>query len=839
LEEALEGRRQVIFVTGEAGIGKSTLVEAALERVAADHHVCVARGQCLEQYGASEAYLPVLDALARLCRGTGRELLVSLLKTQAPTWLAQMPWLTGAAEREALQREVVGATRERMLREMAEMVETLTASVPIALLLEDLHWSDYSTLDLISYLARRREPARLLLLGTYRPADVSLSQRPLTAIKQELQMHRQCEELRLTFLTEDAIAEYLATRFPEHRFPAEFARLLHQRTEGNPLFLVNLVDYLLTGRLIGQTEGRWTMNAAVPEVELGVPESIRQMIENQVNNLGKEEQRVLETASVAGVEFSALAVACGLDTDVIRVEESCDELARRQQFLRPVGSHTLPGGLLTTRYSFIHALYQNAIYERVAAARRARLHQRIGERWENIYGEAAGEIAAELAMRFEQGGDFGRALKYLQQAAENATRRFANREAAGLARHGLELLGLLPETSDRVRQELMLQIALCVPLAATEGYGSAEVEKHYDRARELCRQLGESSHLSSVLSGLLRFYIIRARLAEARDMAQQLLRVAESEQDTTLLVEAHFALGVAFVNMGEFRLAWEHLERGISLYDPRQQSAYLFFYGHDPGVVCRAFGSWALWSLGYTDQAQERNREALAAARELRHPETLCFALFFAAWMYQLRCESQKTLALAEAVIAHANEHGLAQWSAFGTSLHGWALAKAGQRGEGIKQMRAALAAYKAIGSEISRPHFLALLAEALAEDGQLEEGLNILAEAMAAAENSGDRYYEAELCRLRGELSLRLDADKQSAESRAKENYLRAIEIARQQNARAFELRTALSLCRLWKQQGRRAEAHSMLSEIYDWFTEGFDTSEIKEARALIEELS
>jgi len=241
---AFGGERQVVFVTGEAGIGKTTLVEAFLQRVAGDPKIRVGQGQCLEQYGAGEAYLPALEAISRLCQEPGRERLVELLRRHAPTWLQQMPWLVGEADREGLQREVIGATRERMMREMAEALEALTSETPLVLVLEDLHWSDYSTLDLVSYLARRRKPARLLLVATYRPVEVTLSEHPLKGVKQELQAHRQCEELPLEYLSREAVGEYLTSRFTRHEFPAAFAALLHGRTEGNPFFLVNAVDYL-------------------------------------------------------------------------------------------------------------------------------------------------------------------------------------------------------------------------------------------------------------------------------------------------------------------------------------------------------------------------------------------------------------------------------------------------------------------------------------------------------------------------------------------------------------------------------------------------------------------
>ncbi len=445
LASALRANTQMVFVTGEPGIGKTTFVEAFLHQATAIHGISIARGQCLEQYGAGEAYLPVLDALSRLARESAGERVVNELRRHAPTWLIQMPGLTTAADREALQKEVLGASRERMLREMAQALEALTAEKPLVLVLEDLHWSDYSTLDLISYLARRRHATRLMVVGTYRPVEVILNEHPLKGVKQELQMHRLCEELPLEYLTEGNVVEFLAGNFPGNDFPTGLAQLIHQRTEGNPLFIVNVVDYLLDRKTIVEVGGRWKLRVELAEVEVGVPENIRHLIEKQIERLNDEEQRILEGASIVGMDCSAVAMSAGLGEDVMKIEEVCDSLARRHQFILPAYLTELPDGTITPRYRFIHALYLDVLYKRVAATRRSQIHGRIGERGEAIYGERVGEIAAELAVHFEQARDWNRAVKYLQLAAENAAGRFANHEAVALAHHGLELLDTLPE----------------------------------------------------------------------------------------------------------------------------------------------------------------------------------------------------------------------------------------------------------------------------------------------------------------------------------------------------------------------------------------------------------
>ncbi len=327
LDKALRGERQLVFITGEPGIGKTTVVDAFLQQLAAGGDPWLGRGQCIEHYGAGEAYLPLLAALGRLCRGPEGQHLIALLSQHAPTWLVQMPALLSAAELEALQRKTQGATRERMLREMAEAVEALTAERPLLLWLEDLQWSDVSTLDWLALVARRREPARLLVIGTYRPMDVLVREHPLRALKQELQVHGYCTELLLDFLSEAHVAEYLAVRFgvgAVREPPLQtLAKLIHRRTDGNPLFMVNVVNDLVARGVLVQSDGRWELQGRVEELKGGVPESLQQLIEQQIARLRPETQRLLEVASVAGAEFSAAAVAAGVETEVDVIEEQC------------------------------------------------------------------------------------------------------------------------------------------------------------------------------------------------------------------------------------------------------------------------------------------------------------------------------------------------------------------------------------------------------------------------------------------------------------------------------------------------------------------------------------
>jgi predicted ATPase len=383
LEKALQGQRQVVFVTGEPGIGKTALVETFASQAAKDGTFRVGRGQCVDHYGTGEAYLPWLDILSQLGQSQERELLAQLLHRYAPTWLALMPSLISPAERKMLQRGVTPTARERMLRELAQALEALARELPLMLLLEDLHWSDYCSLDLVLYLATRREAARLLLVGTYRPVEVILSDHPLKAVKQELQIHRQCEEIRLGSISDTAVADYVDARFS--RVSGQLAPLVYKRTDGNPLFMVNLTDYLVAKEFMVQVNDRWELKGHAREV--GVPESLRVMIERQVERLSPQDQRMLEAASVAGIEFSDVIMGDVLEKDCEEIQEQCEGLVQREQFLRVKGREKLPDGAETTRYAFTHALYKDVLYHRLTAGRRARLRRRIGAVLEASYAE--------------------------------------------------------------------------------------------------------------------------------------------------------------------------------------------------------------------------------------------------------------------------------------------------------------------------------------------------------------------------------------------------------------------------------------------------------------------
>ncbi|HEX8118759.1 MAG TPA: hypothetical protein VF521_15895, partial [Pyrinomonadaceae bacterium] len=517
-------------------------------------------------------------------------------------------------------------------------------------------------------------------------------------------------------------------------------------------------------------------------------------------------------------------------------------LERKFAFVKLLREDEFPDRTLTSRYRFVHLLYQNALYATLRPTRRAGLSAAVAQALLGFYGKRGEEVAAQLASLFEAARDFSRATDFYLLAARGAARVCANREAVVLARHGLDTLRALPESVERDQRELRLQIIQGISLMTTQGYASPEIEETYERARELCRRLGDSVKLLTVLAVLGGFCSVRAEHEAAYEMARQLLPLAEQGPDATQLTEAHWALGATETDLGRFDSALDNFRKGIAYCKSQPRASRPLDSAHDPGVRCLAYGARGLWFLGYAEQSQVMLDEALAAAEEIANPHTLNFAFMIATYIYQYGYETEKTLAWADKALALSREHGFDYLKALMKIARGWALARLGQSAEGIECLRRGLAAYKATGAGVGVPHFYVLLAETQLRQEPAQEGLATLDQALALVHKTKEAYYEAEVHRVRGELLLKRDLEMPGAtpdaQAEAEDCFRQAASVARGQRAKFFELRAATSLAGLWRRQGRAAQAHAMLSESYGWFTEGFDAPDLKEAKALLDSL-
>jgi predicted ATPase len=839
--QVLEGRRLVLFVAGEAGIGKTTFVEAFLDSIAQDGIARVGRGQCVEQYGSGEPYMPVLEALSRLSRESEGAQVIEVLNQFAPTWLAQMPELLTREERVRLQSEMLGVTQQRMLREMTQALEALAAETPLVLLLEDLHWSDFSTLELISAIARRSEPARILIIGTYRPVEILATDHPLRTMKQELELHRYCRELRLQLLSEQNVVDYLARRIAGNgsRQFGTLAPVIHARTDGNPLFMSNMVDYLLldAGLLTSSpevSEAEWAETLRTHRLD--ALRGIRQMIERNLERLKPDEQAVLESASVAGAEFSAATVAAALGRPQNEVEACCMRLSRREQFVSELGPVAWPDGTVATGFRFHHALYQEVLYGRLSIGHQVDLHRLIAMREEVGYGDRAGEVATELAHHYRRANDKSKAVKYFQLAGQRAITRAAMIEAERHFTDALELLNELPESVERDRRELDLQVAVGAALIPVKGWAAAATGRAYTRARELCDRLGDSPELFPALFGMYAMYLVRGDVRNANALSEELMRRADNTEDSALKLYARIAAGVAAYFVGDFSRALEHLEMGISIYDQERHRTLSLSYGFDAGVWCLCYSAATHWHLGFPERALKRSNEALILAEKLAHPLFLAQAELWASILGLFRREPSVVLQTTTSLTKRSTEHGITDWLDWANCLRGWATATHGNQDEGIAQLRESVLALETKGAGVWRPFFLSLLAETCVETNRVDDGLRAVTEALTAADKHEEREHDAEIHRLRGELLLR-QIDSNAAE--AQRCFEHSIELAQKQGAKSFELRAATSLARLLAKQGLRDEARSKLTKIYEWFTEGFDTADLKEAKSLLDKLT
>lgn len=839
LAQTRAGQRQLVFVSGDPGTGKTALTEALLHQVAQDRQIHIGVGQCFEQFGAGEAYLPILEALARLGRGPGREPLKKVLAVQAPTWLAHLPELKGTnGTTHSNGSSHGGISPDRMLREMAEALERFTAELPLILVLEDLHWADYSTLDLISAIARRREPARLMIVATYRPSDAILSGHPLRAVKQDLQARGLCHELPLRLLNEQAVADYLQARCPGGGLPPGLPRMLHQRTEGQPLFLVKVVDDWLQQDLLvsGDNDSGWELKTNVDALAVGIPASIRALIQKQIERLSPAELRTLEGASVAGIEFAAASAAAALDEDLENIEENCEALSRRHRFLVSRGSADWPDGTLAARYRFSHELFHRVVAESISPVRRQRMHQRIAERLESAYSGHANEIAAELALHFEQGADAAKAVWYLELAARRAAGLYSHREALDYIRRALTALERVPQ-ADRIAPEARLQLQLGLQVQFTKGFADPQARRAFTRARDLCVKSGDSSLHFPALWGLWLYYKARSELQKAGPMALELYDSAKRLNDPSLELQAHQALAVTALCSGDPVATRQHMDQGIALYDRQRHESHSLKFGQDPGVACRAFGALALWLLGYPDQAVQVSREALRLSHELTQPSSQALALHFAAMVHQCRREGPAALNCADLALTIAAEHEHSFWEAGATVMRGWAVAECGDAEKGIALMRQGLESWQSTGSLTYRTYYLALLAEALGRNGAEEEALSLLDEALELVEKTSERLFEAELHRLRGELLILRSTDPSDADRReAVACYRTAHSIAGKQKARSLELRALIGLWKVSDRPSDRKPIKSSITNTLAWFKEGFNSRDLEEVFALPE---
>ncbi len=829
------GRGSLLCVAGEPGIGKTTLVEDFLAELAAEGQDTIARGRCSERLAGTEAYLPLLEALESLLQND--QSIAQTMKQLAPTWYAQVVPLSGDSEESArLLAEVKAASQERMKRELLTFLQAVAQRQPLVIFFDDLHWADVSTIDLLSFLAGKFNVLKVLIVVTYRPSEMLLAKHSFLQIRPDLQAHGVCHELRLEFLSEAEIAEYLALEFPGHSFPPEFPNLIHAKTEGSPLFMADLVRYLRDHSVIANTSGAWMLEQTLPDIERELPESVRGMIERKIAQLSEDDRKLLTCASVQGYEFDSAVVAQVLQLEPDEVEERLEKLERVFSFVKLTSEGEFPNGTLTLKYRFVHVLYQNALYASLRATRKSTLSGEVAQALEDCYGERSASVASELALLWEAARDYARAADFFLQAAGNAAQINAHREAVQLAERGLAAVRKLPETPERDGRELGLQLTLGFSLQSALSWAAPETGAAFDRARQLCQQMSNDPRLFAALGGAVTYHLIRAEYETARGLSAQMLQLAEQSQDPVRLVRASMTWASIQYWRGDLVSAQEQAERALALDRRENHEAYLSISNEDMGISARRALSFCLWILGYSDRALALAHESVILAGQTSHPFSLGGAHHATGSVLGLLRDWQSGQKEYEKLFALAEEYTLGDLLNYATANGALNLAYQEPTEAAIERAKQAIESLRAKGIMLAMTGFLASLGEVCWMAGRCTEGLAAIAEALAVVARTGERYWAAEIWRIKGELLLKAAAS--NAQAEAESCYHQALEIARQQSAKTFELRAATSLARLWQQQDRIFAAQQMLADIYGWFTEGFATVDLQDAKALLEEL-
>jgi class 3 adenylate cyclase/predicted ATPase len=822
-EQARAGRGQVVAVMGEPGVGKSRLFYEFVHSHRTHGWLILESGSV--SYGKATAYLPVIDLLrayfkiedrddTRAIRAKVTGNLLTLdegLKESVPAVLWLLDALPADHEFQGLE---AAQRRRRTLEALKRLLLRESRAQPLLLIFEDLHWIDSETQAFLDGLVESVPTAPILLGVNYRP-EYQHGWGNKTFYRQ----------LRIDPLPPESAQELLQTLLGDDPSVEPLKRLLIARTEGNPLFLEESVRALMEAQALSGERGAYRLRKAAGTIQ--VPPTVQAILAARIDRLAPDLKGLLQAASAIGKDVPFVLLQAVADLPESDLRSSLGQLQ--------TGEFIYEARLFPDlEYTFKHALTHEVAYGSLLQDRRRALHAAIVGTMERLHADRLTEHVEVLAQHAERAELWEQAVRYLRQAGARAVARSAYREGIVLFERALKALERLPESEDTIRQAIEIRLALGPALTATRGPGARETEASYAIARDLCARVGDTSLLFPALWGLWYVHLGRGRYREARDLGAQLLRVAEERGDPALVLEAHHSLWPALFGMGEPASAREHLERGMALYDARQHRSYIALYGgHDPGVCSKIHAALALWTLGYPDQGLRSVQEGLQLAHQLSHPLSTVIAYCFTAWFHYLRGDLPSGMESAEAAVGLAKAQGFPVWGEYGNTLVRCFLLGEGRDAEALAEVHRKLQAVKRELWGWREVYALCLLAEGHAKAGQPERGLELLSEVMAEPHFEG--FYEPQLYRLKGELLGQAPGDPREAEA----CFRRAIGVARSRQARSLELRAAAGLARLLTRTGRRDEAVQTLGPVYGWFTEGFETADLRAAKALLDEVS
>lgn len=824
-EQAKNGSGRVALLSGEAGIGKSRLVHKLKEQAAQEPGIWLTPCQCLSYYQNSALY-PIIDLLERFVLGFEREDTHLQKLSKLEGWLVQygfsLPEVTPLfasllsiplSESYPALNLTPEQIKQKTFQSLLTVLLKRAELQPLLFVMEDLHWADSSTLELLSQLIDQAPAARICLLLTFRPEFTPT-----------WEMRSYVTHFSLNRLPQDQTEAMIGRLTQGKALPTEVLKDLVLKTDGVPLFVEELTKMVLESGLLKEQESRFELSGPLPP--FSIPTTLQDSLLARLDKLATVKD-VLQLAATIGQEFSY---------GVLQMVSQLDDLALQYELSRLVGAELLyqSGFPPEARYVFKHALIQDAAYQQQLKSKRQISHQRIAQVLEREFTDTVETQPELVAHHYTEAGFIEQALPYWLKAGRRAMERSANVEAISHLSRGIELLKKLEETPERLQQELEFLTTLGPALQALKGFGAPEVRQTYSRAQELTQEVGETPQLFPAMWGVWYFYAIHPEEKKAKALGEQLVTLAMNLQDPTLLLVAYRSLGASLFAYGEPAQALECLRQGIALYDVQKHRSLAYVYGQDIGVVCRGWVTWSLLPLGYPEQAEAMALEAIEMARELSHPLTLSYALAVGSFLYLFLQERERARELAQENFKLSGDQGFVYFYTHSAMILG-VLADTDQIEQGIMQTRGGMAGLKAAGAALLLPVYQTRLAKILARLGKIEDGLAVVDEGLALIERGDEHIWEADLYRTKGDLLLVQGADESNVES----CYQQALRIARQQNAKTYELRAVISLSRLWQKQGKTEEACTMLAEIYNWFTEGFDTVDLKEAKALLESLS
>jgi tetratricopeptide (TPR) repeat protein len=811
-DRALAGTRQTVFISGELGIGKTALTRAFVDGVRSE--AWIAMGQCVEQYGRGEPYLPVVEALGRVVRESRDAEVRRIVETHAPSWLNRI----GMSSRGRDRGHTAGREADpgRASGELVAAVEALAAVKPVVLVIEDLHWSDHSTVEFIARLGRRPDRARLLLIGTYRLADLFDAGSPLLRVSRELHAHFQADEIELSLLTQEAIAA-LISRDRRWR-DAESAALRLRRWSGNPLFLVHLLEHLeLAGRLHDR-DGEWVLELE-DERPSSVPRKLRTLIEDQVDRLGDEHQQLVDAAAVAGDTWSAALVSHAAQHDIVGVERAFEDLCRRSHLVMRRDAPVPPAASSSASYGFVHEFYRRVVLERIPSATLTLLHRRTGEYLEERNTSGRTEIASELASHFESGGDVPRAVRYYVDAADNALARNADGEAQlALSRAGELVVQLQPgETRESMDHALRTRLqAVLVRRSRALSLASAAPSR-------------EEPELLECLLGLSRVQVVAGDIQSARDVAAAAVAVARATRRGVLDASAQNA--VAHYLAGHFTNSRSLASGALAAAD-----ADGIPESHPERTRCSLVMAWSAWCLGLYDESRQTLDRVLSGPQSMDPSLVAAWAAPLVEWFG----DSGRSLELVDAVRPErkASSDTTAPWPI--DAVHGWLRLRRGHVEAGVAALVESAADLRRAGLYGSLAHVSAWLVEGLARAGQFDGAVAAAKEGLDAVRSSGARCCDPELYRLRGEaLAARSRVaggqSNTAARDAAEASFWAAISVARQQEAKMLELRATVSLARLLLESGQRDEVVNALGPLCEVFVNVTSSPDIDAARQLV----